>query len=416
MIKNYLKTGLRNLLRYKGFALINIASLTIGMIGCFVIGLFVWDEWQYDKNIPGGKNVYRIYDQRNDNGNITFMAPTPPAFASFLEQQYPEVDTTMRILMGSDKFLMEAGDKKSYEDKGWFVESSFFKIFPLKLTRGDVTKALAAPSSVVISEEIAKKFFGNDDTIGKTIQVDKMNLNVTAVIAKLPEHFHLDFHYLVSFSTIGMPKERMDKWTWNQFYTYIKLKPGADIKQLQSKFQAYVKKEIYPTLIQANTSFLPFFQPLKNIHLQSSDFVYDNAKRGNETYVKALTIIAIFVLVIACFNFINLATARSLRRAKEIGVRKVVGAEKKQLVLQFTGETVLLSVISVLVATLATMILLPALNNFTGKAINFNPFTDPVLFMFLLGSGIVIGIMAGIYPALVMSGFQPIKVLKGIKL
>jgi putative ABC transport system permease protein len=129
--------------------------------------------------------------------------------------------------MGSDKFLMEAGDKKSYEDKGWFVESSFFKIFPLKLTRGDVTTALAAPSSVVISKRSRKKFFGSDDPIGKTIQVDKMNLNVTAVLAKLPEHFHLDFHYLVSFSTIGMPKERMEKWTWNQFYTYIKLKPGA---------------------------------------------------------------------------------------------------------------------------------------------------------------------------------------------
>ena len=416
MIKNYLKTAFRNLLRYKGFALINIASLTIGMIGCFVIGLFVWDEWQYDKNIPGGENVYRIYDQRNDNGNITFMAPTPPAFASFLEQQYPEVDTTMRILMGSDKFLMEAGDKKSYEDKGWFVESSFFKIFPLKLTRGDVTKALAAPSSVVISEEIAKKFFGSDDPIGKTIQVDKMNLNVTAVLAKLPEHFHLDFHYLVSFSTIGMPKERMEKWTWNQFYTYIKLKPGADINQLQNKFQAHVKKEIYPTLIQANTSFLPFFQPLKNIHLQSSDFIYDNAKRGNETYVKALTIIAIFVLVIACFNFINLATARSLRRAKEIGIRKVVGAERKQLIFQFIGETILLSVFSMVVASIGTSLIVPLLNRFTDKSIEFNLLTNPILALMILISGIVIGILAGIYPALVLSGFQPIKVLKSTKL
>ena len=137
MLKNYFKTALRNLLRYKGFALINIASLTIGMIGCFVIGLFVWDEWQYDKNIPGGENVYRIYNQRNDNGNTTYMAPTPPAFASFLEQHYPEVETTLRILMGGDKFLMEAGDKKGYEAKGWFVESSFFKIFPLKFIVGD---------------------------------------------------------------------------------------------------------------------------------------------------------------------------------------------------------------------------------------------------------------------------------------
>ena len=415
MIRNYLKTAFRNLLRYKGFALINIASLTIGMIGCFVIGLFVWDEWQYDKNIPGGENVYRIYDQRNNNGSITFMAPTPPAFASFLEQQYPEVDTTLRILMGEDKFLMEAEDKKSYEDKGWFVESSFFKIFPLKLTRGDAAKVLAAPSSIVISEEIAKKYFGNQDPLGKPIQVDKINLSVTGVFAKLPPHFHLDFDYLISFSTLGMPKERMERWTWNQFYTYIKLKPGADIKQLQSKFQSYVKKEIYPTLTQANTSFLPFFQPLKNIHLRSSDFIYDNAKRGNETYVRALTIIAIFVLVIACFNFINLATARSLRRAKEIGVRKVVGADRKQLIFQFIGETILLSVLSMIIAMIATLLIIPLLNRFTDKSIEFNLLTNPLLVLVILLSGIIIGIISGIYPALVLSGFQPIKVLKNAK-
>ena len=416
MFKNYLKTAFRNLIRYKGFSAINILSLAIGMIGCFVIGLFVWDEWQYDKTIPGGENVYRIYDQRNNNGNSTLMAPTPPAFASFLQQQFPEVDTTLRILMAEDKFLMEAGEKKAYEDKGWFVESSFFKIFPLKLTRGDATKALAAPSSIAISEEIAKRYFGNENPVGKTIRVDKIDYNVTAVFAKLPQHFHLDFHYLMSLSTLGLPKERMERWTWNQFYTYIKVKPGADVNQLQRKFQAYVKKEIYPTLKQANTSFFPFFQPLRDIHLRSSDFVYDNAKRGNETYVKALTIIAIFVLVIACFNFINLATARSLRRAKEIGVRKVAGADRRQLIFQFMGETILLSVFSMIIAVVATALVVPALNGFTGKSIEFDLLGNPVLALIILLSGIVIGIIAGIYPAVVLSGFQPIKVLKSTKL
>src|SRR5580765_5948827 len=242
-----------------------------------------------------------------------------------------------------------------------------------------------------------------------------MNLNVTAVFAKLPQHFHLDFHYLVSLSTLGMPKERMELWTWNQFYTYIKLKPESNINQLQNKFQAYVKKEIYPTLTQRNTDFLPFFQPLKNIHLRSSDFIYDNSKRGNETYVKALTIIAIFVLVIACFNFINLATARSLRRAKEIGVRKVVGAGRKQLIFQFIGETVLLSVISMSFAVLTTLLIIPLLNRFTDKSIEFNFLSNPLLALINLISGIVIGIIAGIYPALILSGFQPIRVLKSAK-
>ncbi|HET6996727.1 MAG TPA: ABC transporter permease, partial [Chitinophagaceae bacterium] len=277
MIKNYLKTAIRNLLRYKGFSLINVASLTIGIIGCLVIGLFVWDEWQYDKNIPGGENVYRIYNERTSNNATTLMAPTPPAFASFLQQQYPEVDATLRILMSGDRFLMENGDKKGYEEKGWFVESSFFKIFPLKLVAGDANSALTSPSAIVLSEDLAKKYFGGSNAVGKTIKIDKGDFNVTAVLGRLPGHFHLDFHYLMSLPSAGIAKERMEKWTWSQFYTYVKLKPGTDINQLQDKFQSYVKTQIHPTLTNNGSSFLPFFQPLKNIHLQSSNFIYDNA-------------------------------------------------------------------------------------------------------------------------------------------
>lgn len=416
MFKNYLKTALQNLLRYKGFSAINIASLAIGMIGCFVIGLFVWDEWQYDKNIPGGENVYRIYDWRNDNGSVTYMAPTPPAFATFLEQQYPEVDTAARILMSGDRFLMEAGDKKDYEDKGWITESSFLKIFPLKFITGDPANALASPEAIVISETLAKKYFGDVNPVGRTIKINKSDFNVTGVLAKLPAHFHLDFQYLMSLPSAGLPKERMEKWTWNQFYTYVKLKPGTNVEQLQHKFQAHIKKEIYPTLGQTGTSFLPFFQPLKDIHLRSSNFVYDNAIRGNETYVKALTIIAFFVLVIACFNFINLATARSFRRAKEIGVRKVVGADRRQLIVQFIGETVLLSVLSMIIAAVATFFVVPFLNAFTGKAIEFNLLGNPFLTITIVLAGVIIGILAGIYPAFVLSGFQPIKVLKSMRL
>ena len=152
MLKNYFKTAIRNLLRYKGFTIINIASLVIGITGCLVIGLFVWDELQYDKSIPEGENVYRIYNERKDNNNITYGACVPPAYTTFLQQQYPEVDTTARILMSRDKFLMEVGDKKAYEEKGWFVEASFFKVFPLKFIKGDPATFLAEPSTIVISE------------------------------------------------------------------------------------------------------------------------------------------------------------------------------------------------------------------------------------------------------------------------
>jgi putative ABC transport system permease protein len=416
MFKNYLKTAIRNLLRYKGFAIINISSLTIGIIGCLVIGLFVWDEWQYDKKIPGGENIYRVYEQRKDNDNITYAAISAPAFATFLKRTYPEVDTTTRILMSIDKFLMEVGEKRNYEEKGWFVESSFFQIFPLKFSKGDPATALIEPKTIVLTEELAKKYFNNEDPINKTLYIDKDTVTVKGVLAKLPDHFHLDFHYLVSLQTTGIPKQRMERWTWHQFYTYVKLKPGTNVQQLQDKFQAHMKKEIFPTLTQTGSTFLPFFQPLKDIHLKSADFIYDNAVRGNQTYVKALTIIALFVLVIACFNFVNLATARSFRRAKEIGVRKVIGAERKQLIMQFIGETILLSVLSMLLAIVATFLIVPLLNQFTGKSIQFNPLANPILGLIILAAGIVIGMIAGIYPALVLSGFQPIKVLKNMKL
>src|SRR6186713_312610 len=416
MFKNYLKTAIRNLLRYKGFAIINISSLTIGIVGCLVIGLFVWDEWQYDKKIYGGENVYRVYEQRKDNDNITYAAISAPAFATFLKRTYPEVDTTTRILMSIDKFLMEVGEKRNYEEKGWFVESSFFQIFPLKFSKGDPATALIEPKTIVLTEELAKKYFNNEDPINKTLYIDKDTVTVKGVLAKLPDHFHLDFHYLVSLQTTGIPKERMERWTWHQFYTYVKLKPGTNVQQLQDKFQAHMKKEIFPTLTQAGSTFLPFFQPVKDIHLKSADFIYDNAVRGNQTYVKALTIIAIFVLAIACFNFVNLATARSFRRAKEIGVRKVIGAERKQLIIQFIGETILLSVLSMLIAIVGTFLIVPLLNQFTGKAIQFNPFANPILGLIILAAGILIGMIAGIYPALVLSGFQPIKVLKNMKL
>jgi putative ABC transport system permease protein len=412
MLKNYFKTAFQILLRYKGFALINIASLTIGMIGCMAIGLFVWDEWQYDKNIPEGQLVYRIYDEQKDNNNIKYMAPVPPVFTSFLQRQYPEVDVTARIFAVPDKYLWKVNDKKNYEGKGWMADSTFFKVFPIAFSKGDPITALNSPSAIIISEGLARKYFGNQDAMGKTILINNNSLKVSGVFAELPEHFHLDFQYLMAMPYKDIPT---DSWTWNQFYTYIKFKPGTNVHRVQDKFQAYVRKEIYPTLKQAGFTFLPLFQQLEDIHLHSSDFVFDNAIRGNITYVRALTVIAIFVLVIACFNFINLATARSLRRAKEIGVRKVVGAGRMQLIFQFIGETILLAFLSMTIAVVTTIFIVPFLNDFTGKSIEFSPLRHPLLAAILLAAGIVIGILAGIYPALVLSGFRPVKVLKSMR-
>lgn len=415
MLLNYLKSAIRNFLRYKGFATLNIASLTIGIIGCLTIGLFVWDELQYDKDIPGGENIYRLYEERTSNTARTYNVVVPPAYASFLKQQYPEVEVTSRILMTGDKFLIELNGNRNYEQKGWFVEASLLEIFPLEFAFGNPLSSLKAPNTMIISQDMAGRYFGNEDPVGKTLKVDQTDFEINGVFKDLPDHFHLDFNYLMSLASAELPDERMQVWTWHQFYTYVKLKPATDVRLLQDKFQAHIKNEILPGEVQQGVSWLPYFQSLKNIHLQSADFTFDNAIRGNETYVKALTIIAFFVLVIACFNFINLATARSFKRAREIGIRKVVGAYKKQLVTQFIGESVILAVLSMIVAIVATVLLIPWLNRFTEKSIEFNPLTNPLLGIALLCAGVIIGIFAGIYPALILSGFKPVKVLKSMK-
>jgi putative ABC transport system permease protein len=415
MLKNYLKIALRNLHRYAGPAVINILGLTIGITGCLLIGLFVWDELQYDEFLKNGHRVSRIYLERTSNTGTSSAAVTPPVFASYMQQHYPEVQQTLRILMWSGKKLVEVNEKKAYEEKGMIADSTFFRVFPLPFLKGDPRTALQDKSAIVITESIAKKYFGHVDPIDKTILLDKAVFTVKGVLARIPEHFHLDLNYIVPLSAAGLPAERMQSWVWQQFFTYVVVKEGTNIQQLQKKFQENVKKESEPQTVQSGFTYLPKFQPLKDIHLHSANFEFDNAKRGNITYVKGLTIIAIFVLLIACFNFINLSTAQSFRRAKEIGVRKVIGADRKQLVFQFTGETILVSFISVFIAVIAVALLLPSLNAFTGKSISFNLFANPLLLLLVIAATLLIGLISGFYPALVMSGFQPISVLKGLK-
>ncbi|HEX2684271.1 MAG TPA: ABC transporter permease, partial [Ferruginibacter sp.] len=416
MYKNYFKIAWRNILRYKGFSLINITSLAIGITGCLMIGLFVWDELQYDKFIKGGDHIYRFYTTRTDNTGSTSTASVPPMFATYVQDHYPEVENTARILMYNGKMLLETKQTKAYEAKGLVADSTLFSLFPFRFLKGNPATALASPASVVITEDLAKKYFGSEDPMDKAITIDKTVCSVKGVIENIPEHFHIDFNFVQPISAASIPRERMESWRWQQFFTYIKLRPNADVKQLQAKFQQAVKKEADPLTLASGFSYVPFLQSLNEVHLGSAEFVYDIAKRGNATYVKGLIIIAIFVLVIACFNFINLATARSLRRAKEIGVRKVIGADRKQLIFQFIGETVLLAVIAFFISLTVTVLLLPMLNVFMGKAIPFSIFFNPLFSISLLAIAIIIGILAGIYPALIMSGFQPIKVLKGLKM
>ncbi len=414
MLYNYLKIAIRNLLRHKGFMFINIAGLTLGLTACLLIGLFVHDEKQFDKFIPAGEQIYRIYVERTSNEGTEKSAGTPPMFATTLQQEYPEIDKTLRILRIPSKDLFEAGAKKMYEEGGIAPDSTFFDFFPLAFTYGTAAKALDDPTAIILSQEMAERFFGRGNPVGKAILFNKQPFQVKGVF-KNNSKFHLQLNYIVPLASQEIPKERMASWGWQQFYSYVKLKEQAGVKAVEAKFQRFVKEKVHPIIKEGGATYQPFFQPLHQVHLYSSDFKFDLlAIKGNITYVNALSIIAVFVLLIACFNFVNLATAKSLQRAKEVGVRKAIGASRQQLIVQFIGETMLLTFISILISGLFTFLALPWLNSFTGKQITFNFLQNPGILLLLLALTLVVGVLAGFYPALVLSNFKPVKVLKGI--
>jgi len=375
--------------------------------------LFVWDEHQYDKNVPDGNQIYRLYNTYTNNDGTDDRAVVPPMFSTTLQHDFPEVEQTAKVLMlPENKVLFEANGRKLYEESGYYVDSTFLDVFALPFKYGSAKDALNDPTSIVLSEEMAQRFFGDQNPIGKQMLMDKTPMLVKGVFKK-DLKFHLQFNYLAPMAAAGIAPERMESWGWQQFYSYAKLKKGADVNRLEKKFQAIVLQKTKAFNPDDKGSNQAHLQPLNKIHLYSANFKFDAAQRGNIMYVNALSLIAIFILLIACFNFINLATAKSLQRAKEVGVRKTIGAERTQLILQFVGETVMLTFFSVLISIILALAILPWLNDFTGKHISYDLFVQPVTILWFIALTLLVGIGAGFYPALVLSNFKPIKVLKG---
>ncbi|MCC2546585.1 ABC transporter permease [Hymenobacter sp. BT175] len=412
MLKNYLLVAYRNLVRHKGFSFLNIAGLALGLTACLLIGLFVHDELQFDKFLPGGERVYRVYTEHTGKDALETYSSVSPMFAPTLRQEFPEVEQTMRILMRASTSLLEVGDKKIYVEDGLYVDSTFFGVFPLAFKYGSAAGALDAPTSIVLTENLAKRFFGDGNPVGRELKVDKSSFLVTGVLRSGLSKFHLNVNYLVPLAAAQIPPARMKAWGWNQFFTYAKLKPGTDVRQTEAKLQAYINEKVKPTMVGEELNDKPFLQPLHDVHLYSAAFKFDLSVRGNITYVKALSFIAAFILLIAGFNFVNLATAKSMQRAREVGIRKTLGASRQQLMGQFLSETVLLTLVSVVLAVVLTALLLPSLNEFTGKDMAFDLLRNPELLGLLAVLTVVVGLVAGFYPALVLSGFQPVKVLK----
>ncbi|MDB5242172.1 MAG: hypothetical protein JWP57_2797 [Spirosoma sp.] len=412
MLTSYLKITFRNLWKAKGYTAINIIGLAIGMACCLVIFLFVWDELHYDRFHTKADRIYRIVNQLSLDGRQLKMARTPPAYGPALKRTFPAVEQSVRIFEFGSKELVRYADKKFTEPDILLADSSFFDIFSFPLVQGDPIRALQGPNSLVLTQTTAHKYFGSQNPMGKLLTVsENLKFRVTGVMKDIPTQSHLKATMVGSFGALRgiVEPKRLESWGWQQFYTYIVLAKNQSPGPLQSSLPAFLKRNA-PTEAHGNDYRL---QPMTDIHLRSSDIEYDIAQKGNWQYVYSFAIVAFFTLLIACFNFMNLSTARSARRAKEVGVRKAIGAGPAQLIGQFLGESVLQTGLALLLALLLTLLVLPLINNWAGKSLSLGLVFNLPFMVGLLGMGLLVGLLAGSYPAFVLSAFRPVKVLKG---
>jgi putative ABC transport system permease protein len=419
MIRNYFKTAWRNIRKNKLFSFINILGLSLGIATCFIIMLYVQDELGYDRFNKNAGNIARIVFQADINGGKINESVVMAPVAQTMKKDFPEVQDATRLLAyGSSKIIYK--DKSFKDDRFAFADPNFFNIFTLPLIAGDAKTALLQPNTVVITQSTAKKYFGAENAIGKTIVLTAGNnqpYTVTGVIKDIPANSH--FHFDMFGSMAGFAEARSDSWLYGGYHTYLLLKPGTDLKKMEARFPAMVAKYMGPQIQkQMGLSLEQFItkgnklgfalQPLTGIHL-NSDTTTEFEPGGNEMYVYIFAGVAIFMLIVACINFINLSTAGASKRAKEVGVRKVAGSGKFQLIKQFLSESILVTLFALMIAFALVQSALPAFNDISGKQLSFD--VKPVLAF--LGLGLVVGIIAGIYPAFYLSSFKPIAVLKG---
>jgi len=406
MIKNYFKTAWRNLLQNKTFSLINIFGLALGMTCSLVIMLWLKDEIKKDKFHQNGKRLYRVMENQYYSGNVSTFDATPGILAENIVKDMPDIQMASQMLWEEEPLFTV---NNTYDkEKGRYVEKDFLRMFSFKLTKGDPATALARPDAVVISKKLSEKYFKGQDPIGKMIRIDNTdNVMVTGVLDEIPKSSSLTFDFLMSFEQWRKKNDWAKEWGNNGPRCYVMLAPNASIEKVNAKVKNYLKTKNKDSNVEL------FLQNYGESYLYSD---WENGKQngGRIEYVKIFSIVAIIILVIACINFMNLATARSLRRAREIGVRKVVGAGKGQLIGQFIGESLFVSFIAICFSLLIVILLLPSFNTLTEKHLSID-FTDPTFLLILVGLTLVTGIISGSYPALFMSSLKPIIVLKGLK-
>ncbi|MDN5287260.1 MAG: putative transport system permease protein [Mucilaginibacter sp.] len=409
MIKNYIKIAFRNLWRHKSFSMINIIGLAVGMTAGFLIFMYVKFELSYDKYHENADEIYRVVaDIKTPTETLNWSSTTAP-LGPAMQADYPVVKANTRIF--NFGFLVQSNDNKFQEDNIVLAEPSLFKIFTFPLIKGDVAKALEAPFSIVMIETAAKKYFGSADPIGKSLLLDgKYPATVTGVMEDIRPNSHFKFNMLVSLSSIEkMVPGRLSQWGNFGNYTYLLLPKGYDANKRQAQFPAFFNRHTTDADRKQGMNYAYFLEPLKDVYMVSKRGAPES---GNLSNVYIFSIVAIFILLIACINFINLTTARATERAKEVGIRKVIGAERKQLTIQFLSESVIICLISFVFSGLFSFLFLPLFNKLSGKVISQSIFEHGYLFeLFLISCAI--GLIAGTYPALVLSNFKPIATLKG---
>jgi len=405
MIKNYLKTAWRNLLSNKMFSLINISGLALGMTCALLIMLWIKDETRMDKFHANGKRLFRVMENQYYEGSISTFTATPGIFAENVVKDIPEIQLASQALWEEEP-LFTVGDK-FFKEKGRYVQKDFLRMFSFKLVKGDPNTALARPDAVVISKKLAEKYFGQQDPVGKLINVDnEQNVIVTGVLDEVPKTSSLQFDFLMSYDIWFKKNDWAKEWGNNGPLCYVMLEPKASSDKVNAKIKNYLKTKNKDSNVEL------FLQNYGESYLYSD---WDNGKQtgGRIEYVRIFSIVAVIILVIACINFMNLATARSLKRAREIGVRKVVGAGKRQLIAQFMGESLFVSFLAICLSLLIVALLIPSFNALTDKKLELD-FSNPFFVLLLLGLTLVTGIISGSYPSLFMSSLKPIIVLKGI--
>jgi putative ABC transport system permease protein len=426
MIRNYLKIAWRNLMKNKVFSFINIFGLSVGLTCCILISLYIYHEVSYDRYHENGNRIFRLGTTFIDQGVEERGSTTSAPLGKMLQEEYPEIAASTRSLQlfRDDKtlFRVQQGEGQVhsfYEKNGLLADSNFFQVIQYPFREGNPKTALQAPNSVVISEEIAHKLFGSQPALDKIVQISSSTngdttFRITGVFAQPKSPTHINANFFISFrggNMDGFANDSPSLANNNMFYTYVVLKEKADAQKLEAKFPSFIQRHLSEQLKQMGKQRKYFMTPIADIHL--AGIGRDNATGGSKTTLFILGSIAVLTLLIACINFMNLSTANSAKRATEVGIRKVLGAQRRSLLRQFMGESMVMAFIALVLASVLTLLLLPVFETVSGKTLIIPTEQKVFLGIFFVFLAFVAGLLAGSYPALYLSSFRPIKVLKG---